>query len=254
MSPRRPKTQRLERNHFLGRDVAEVDLGPELLHEPGLSRLRRRLEDHVLGSDRGGDLADQLRPHPATGVEDPSGTALARLGDHLPRARGQLLPEPAGPLGGAVLDRRVLRADLGEHGEVAGEVGDELELALARDLDGAVRDLDVGKAKLAEPALVVVEPVLDVDDLEEGAAEDDGLLLQHVQLPPQVRRDVRRAPAELDDVDQVAGHLEHVLPPAGAEALVDHVRQPGSGAAGARGQSRAKSSFSFSWAAVWTSW
>src|ERR1700756_4818116 len=37
--------QRLERDDFLGRDVAEVDRRAELLHEPRLGRLARRLED-----------------------------------------------------------------------------------------------------------------------------------------------------------------------------------------------------------------
>ena len=38
-------------------------------------------------------------------------------------------------------------------------------------------------------------------------------------------RDVRRAPAELDDVDVVAGRLEQVLERARAEPLVDDVRE-----------------------------
>ena len=39
------EAQRLERDHLVGRDVAEVDRRAELLDEPGLRRLRRRLED-----------------------------------------------------------------------------------------------------------------------------------------------------------------------------------------------------------------
>src|SRR5581483_12006394 len=42
-----PEAQRLERDHLVGRDVAEVHVGAELLHEPRLARLRRRLEDQV---------------------------------------------------------------------------------------------------------------------------------------------------------------------------------------------------------------
>ena len=48
-------------------------------------------------------------------------------------------------------DLGVLRADLGEDGEVAREVGDQLELALARDVDRPVGDLDVREAELLEP-------------------------------------------------------------------------------------------------------
>src|SRR5262245_54753645 len=41
--------QRRERDHLVGRDVAEVDRRAELLDEPRLRRLRRRLEDDVGG-------------------------------------------------------------------------------------------------------------------------------------------------------------------------------------------------------------
>src|SRR5687768_16795990 len=34
-----PQPERLERDHFLGRDVAQVHVASELLHEPGLPRL-----------------------------------------------------------------------------------------------------------------------------------------------------------------------------------------------------------------------
>src|SRR5256885_3805116 len=50
--------KRLERDYLLRRDVAEVDRRAELLDEPDLRRLRRRLEHHVLDADRTRDLAD----------------------------------------------------------------------------------------------------------------------------------------------------------------------------------------------------
>ena len=93
------------------------------------------------------DLADQLGAHAARRVEDAGRAALARLGDDLPRAGVELLAQPLRPLVGGVLDRRVLRADLGEDGEVAREVRDQLELALARDVDRAVGDLDVRRCR-----------------------------------------------------------------------------------------------------------
>src|SRR6266508_568093 len=37
-----PEPERLEWDHFLRRDVAEIHVRSELLHEPGLARLRRR--------------------------------------------------------------------------------------------------------------------------------------------------------------------------------------------------------------------
>ena len=94
---------------------------------------------------------------PPSAVEDAGGAALARLGDHLPRAGGELVVQPRRPFVDRVLDRGVLGADLGENGEVAREVGDQLELALARDLDRAVRDLDVRQTEVGQPLLVLVE-------------------------------------------------------------------------------------------------
>src|SRR4051812_8951305 len=86
-----PAAQRLERDHLVGRDVAEIDRRSELLDEPRLRGLGRRLEDHVERAHGARDLADQLGAHAAVGVEDPRRAALARLGDHLPRAGGELL-------------------------------------------------------------------------------------------------------------------------------------------------------------------
>src|SRR4029453_11944359 len=43
-----PEPQRFERDHFLRRNVPEVDVRPEVLDEPGLARLRRRFEEQVV--------------------------------------------------------------------------------------------------------------------------------------------------------------------------------------------------------------
>src|SRR5438270_454340 len=83
---------------------------------------------------------------------------------------------------------------------------------LARDVDRAVADLDVRQAEMIQPLLVLVEPILDVDDLEEGAADHDGLLLQHLELALEVVRHGGGAPPELDDRDVRAARLEDVLP------------------------------------------
>src|SRR4029079_15461712 len=51
-----PEPERLERDDLLGRDVAEVDVRAEVLHEPRLRRLRRGLEDEVGERDLVRDL------------------------------------------------------------------------------------------------------------------------------------------------------------------------------------------------------
>ena len=181
VSPRRAEAQRLDGDHLVGRDVAQVDVRAEVLHEPGLRGLRRSLEEELVDRDLVRDLVDQPRPHVPVRAEDPGRPALAALRDHLPGARGELLLDRRDPLVGRVHDLRVLRADLREHREVAREVPDQLELALAGDLDRAVRDLDVREPVLGEPPLELVEPSAGVDGLEQRPAADDRRLERAVE-------------------------------------------------------------------------
>src|SRR6266545_1924315 len=55
------EAQRLERDHLVGRDVAEVDVRPEVLDEPGLRGLGRRLPDQVVEVERVLDLVHEAR-------------------------------------------------------------------------------------------------------------------------------------------------------------------------------------------------
>src|SRR5579859_2849268 len=91
------EAQRLQRDDLVGRDVAEVDLRPEALDEPRLRGLRRRLPDEVVEVDRVRDLVDEPGAHIAGRPEDAGGTALARLGDDLPRTGRELLGDPLHP-------------------------------------------------------------------------------------------------------------------------------------------------------------
>src|SRR3954471_6011162 len=215
----KPETERLERDDLLRRDVPEVDRRAEVLDEPRLRSLRRRLPDDVVEVELVRDLVDQPGAHVAVLAEDACAAAFARLGDDLPGAGVLLFLQPLHPLVGREHDLAVLRADLGEDREVPREVGDQLELALSRDLDRAVADLDVLDTEVVQPLLVLVEHAAHVDDLEERPADHDGLAFQHVELALQVLRDVRSPPAELDDVDVLAGHVEHVFPAARPESL-----------------------------------
>src|SRR5580765_1657972 len=84
-----PEPQRLEWDHLVGRDVAEVDRRTEVLDEPRLRRLRRRLEDEVVDRHLVDDLVDEARAHLARRPVDAGRPALATLGDHLPGAGGE---------------------------------------------------------------------------------------------------------------------------------------------------------------------
>ena len=111
------EAHRLQRQHLVRRDVAEVDVGPEALDEHDLLVLLRRLEDDLRRVDRVGDLVDEALAQLAVGARDAGGAVLAALADDLPRAGRELgldLLDPA--VRGHDL-RRVLRADLAEDGE-----------------------------------------------------------------------------------------------------------------------------------------
>src|SRR5207342_2451076 len=91
------EAERLERDHLVGRDVAEVHLGPEVADEPGLRGLRRRLPDEVVEGDRVLDLVHEARTELTRRTVDACGAALATLGDDLPRAGVELLADPLDP-------------------------------------------------------------------------------------------------------------------------------------------------------------
>src|SRR5215471_17140961 len=193
-----------------------------MLDEPRLALLGRRLPDQ--GLERHGmlDLVHETGAQLAARAIDAGGAAFAPLGNDPPCACVELLLHPLRPEVGRDVDLGVLRSYLREHGEVLRELGDELELAVARNLDRAVGDLDVREAMLGQPALELVDLVARVDRLEKRAAADDRRLEMSVErdLFLEVVRDVAGAPAELDDVDEGAGCVEQPFDLAQVETLV----------------------------------
>ena len=114
-----PDADRLEGDHVGGRDVAEVHVAAEVLHEPGLLLLLRRLEEELRRVHLRHQLLDEAGLHLAVRVVDADRPALPRLADDTPAAGGQVrlgLLDPAIRRHDA---RRVLRPDLGEDDEVA---------------------------------------------------------------------------------------------------------------------------------------
>src|SRR5215475_10136524 len=75
-----PEAQRLERDHLVRRDVAEIDVRAEVLDEPGLALPRRRLPDQAFEGQGVLDLVDKARPQLAARPVDAGGASLAALG------------------------------------------------------------------------------------------------------------------------------------------------------------------------------
>src|SRR3954471_17540272 len=117
------ETQRLERDHLVGRDVAEVDVRAEVLDEPRLALLGRRLPDQAVERNGVLDLVDETGAQLAAGTVDAGGATLAAFGNDTPGACLELLLHPLHPEVGRDVHFGVLRSHLREHGVVAGEVG-----------------------------------------------------------------------------------------------------------------------------------
>src|SRR4051812_4169195 len=202
-----PQPQRLEAQHVVGRDVAEVGVWPEAPQQPDLLVLLRRLEDDAGDVDRVRDLVDEAHPHLAVGAVDAGGAGLARLGDHLPRARLELGLHLLDPDVGGLVLVVVLGADLGEDEEsLAGKAPDQLALRGRLQGDRPVADLDALDAQRPQPRDQLLDALLADGQLGERAAQHDRDLVVAVarELGLEVLRGQRRPPAELDDVDERA--------------------------------------------------
>src|SRR5262249_55977145 len=219
----------LDRDHVLGRDVAEVHVRPEVLDEPDLLGLARRLEDDAAGVDLHLDLVDESRLDLARRVVDADGARLAPLDDHLPRTGPQLALDLIDPPAGRDDLGTILAADLGEHREVLRHALDVAELLGEGDLDGAVRDLDELEAVIGEEGDVLLQLLAVDGELEEAAAaaDIDAVAAERLQLGLEVLHHHRGGPAELDDVDVAFPDLEHPLGLGDREPLVDHLREAG---------------------------
>ncbi len=133
--------------------LPEVHVGAEVLHEVALRGLCRRLEDNVAGCRSRATISSispvRISPFgrkmPAVPPSRPSVITF-----QAPASSSSLIQRD--PLVGREDRRLVLRPDLGEHDEVACELGDQLELLLALEADRPVRDLDVGDAVVGQPA------------------------------------------------------------------------------------------------------
>src|ERR1700722_16197743 len=113
------ETQGLQGEAVAGGDVAEVAPGAEVLQQPHLLSLQRRVEDQLLRIDRVDDLLDQAGTGFAVGAVDAGGARLARLGDHLPGTGVQVAFDLLHPDVGGHDEVDVLATYLGEDGELA---------------------------------------------------------------------------------------------------------------------------------------
>src|SRR5437588_10894923 len=219
--------KRLQRRHVAGSDVSEVALGAAALQQPHLLAMRRRVEDQPVAVDRVRDLVDQPGSRFAVRTVDACRSRLARLRDHLPRARREVAFDLFDPDVRRHDELDVLAPDLGEHREASAQPFDQLALDVGVDRDRAIRDLDVSQPELVQPRDEPVDAALADRELGQRPAEHHGDVVGRValELRAQVRSDERGAPTELDDVDARARDLEQAVDLRDREALVDHVRQ-----------------------------
>src|SRR5262249_47326563 len=222
-----PLTDGLERDDVLGRHVAHVHVGSEVLDEPHLLGLARRLEDDPAGIHLHLDLVDESCLDLAGGVVDAARPRLATLDDHLPGACRDLALDLIDPSLGRDDVGPVLAPHLGEHGEVLRQPLDVSELLGEGDLDGAVGDLDVLEVVGLEERDVLAQLLAVHRELEQAptAAHGDAVSPERLELGLEVLHHHRRRPAELDDVDVARAHLEHALDLADGKALVEHLRE-----------------------------
>src|SRR5689334_16310144 len=91
------EAQRLERDHLVGRDVAEVDVRAEMLDEPGLALLGGRLPDQGVERHRMLDLVDETGAQLAARTIDAGSAALSPFCNDAPRAGVEFFLHPLRP-------------------------------------------------------------------------------------------------------------------------------------------------------------
>ena len=147
-----PETQRLHPHRLTRRHVRQVDLGADVVDEPGLLLLPGRLEQQPLGPDVVEERVDDVGADAAVRTVDPDGAALAALGDDpggpgVEVGAGQRRPTPRRSACG-----RILGADLGDDRHVSCDGSrDELALALGAEQIEPVADLDEGEPASGRP-------------------------------------------------------------------------------------------------------
>ena len=163
---------RLEPEQRRGRDVAQVHVGTDPLHEVALQLGGRRLEEQLRRVDVAvEDLLNEAEAELAVGPADARAAALAGLQRDQEGPGFEVLVDALDPAVGRQELRalRVLEADLGHHIELVGQLPDVAGLLNVREGDGAVRDLHVAAAVALAQVAEVVEAVLQHELLEEGA-------------------------------------------------------------------------------------
>ena len=138
---------------------------------------------------------------------------LAALGDDLPGAGLELALDRVDPLVRRDDHGLVLAADLAEHPELLAEACARWRACRSSSMAMVPSETSMhSMPHSSTSAQVLVELALAQAHLEERAAEahGDAAALVERDLLLEVRRDDRGAPAELDDVDVVAGDLEEL--------------------------------------------
>src|SRR5712691_3976382 len=223
-----PPAESLYTENLVGWDVAQVRLGADMLHEPGLLSLRRRLEDDARYGDLSNDRFHQLLPDLTGGRVEAHGAGFAAFRDHVRGSSRQVLSHSLRPFGGDNRGHRILRTHLGQYREVLSEVSDQLSLQLGSQPDRSLGHLDSVHSHLGDPPGELTGLALHDRDLEQRAPWRNAHVMRPTRrhLAGNVPADIRRAPSELHDVDVGPGEVQPGLQGLERETLVQHVGDP----------------------------
>ena len=175
------------------------------------------------------DALDHLHRGRAAAVVDSDRSRFARLEDDLVRSGLELALDR----GAALVDAHarvlvgILPAHLAPHGEPGrARAADQAQLLRLAHGVHAVRYFDHRQAEIARPVHEFPNAALGESDLEEGTAAahgDSGLAVNGDLFAQRCgRRQAGRCPAELYDVDPLAGDRDAVARFGGPQASIEH--------------------------------
>src|SRR5438874_4443022 len=165
---------RFERDHFTGRNVAEIDVAAEVLDKPDLLLFLRRFENQTCRVDFHLDLFDQPGANLTAGSVESDGARFTPFGDDLPCPGVELVLDLLHPPIGGDHDRLVFAANFGKDGKISRQALDQPQLVRFGKVDDPVGDFHELEAPILQECDVFFELAAMVGDLEQASTATDG--------------------------------------------------------------------------------